>query len=238
MKFSATLPDIGMAYRYEQSSMTLREVWLHNSGVTPKAWNYQDAEWTLARIHDGGFQEDAPPISDQYRTWVDFHENLQREVDYLLNKYEPERKDKVYAMAYAVEFVIQKLTEQAEMAKTLEMNKKPGGGYDSLLEKLKGQVNLSAEIPVLKVVNGGARKYAQHCGDAIEKLEPLRAVWLEVMAVRAMTYESGEQREKAIARLKGKAEQIESACKAAIADCKKALDLLEQGERAQQIVSK
>ena len=141
-------------------------------------------------------------------------------------------------MAYAVEFIIQRLTEQLDKAKTLEMNKKPGGSHEALLNKLKEGINLAGEIPVLKVLNGGSRRYAAHFQAAVDRLETLGPLWEEIAQVRGSQYESGEQREKAVLRMGGKSEVIEAVCKDCIAELKKALSLLEQGEKAQQVAVK
>lgn len=212
----------------------MRNIWLFNAGVSRSFYSFRDAEWTLAFL-------DLMNLGDGRKAqteWLEFNRDSLLEVDRLLDQYEPERKEKEYPMAYAVEFIVQRLTEQLDKAKTLEMNKKPGGSHESLLNKLKEGINLAGEIPVLKVLNGGSRRYAAYFQAAVDRLETLGPLWEEIAQVRGTQYESGEQREKAIARMAGKSEVIEAVCKDCIAELKKALALLEQGEKAQQVAVK
>jgi len=136
-------------------------------------------------------------------------------------------------MAYAAEFLVARLNEQIEMAQRLEMNLKPGGRIDQIIDKVKEGINLSGSIPVLRGVQGGSRRYVAHFSAALAKLEPLVSVFDEIASVKGAKYEDGEQRGKAMSRMKGKSDQIVSACKEAIGELNHALAVIEEGEKVE-----
>ena len=99
-----------------------------------------------------------------------------------------------------------------------------------MLTRLQEGINLSNRIDVIKAVEGGVRRYKRALENAKGKLEPLTATWQEIDSIVSASYADGEQRKKAMERIKEHPRIIVTACRAAIADLEAALKVIEEGE--------
>ena len=131
---------------------------------------------------------------------------------------------------YAVEFIIARLKKQIELAPSFAMDDEPGGSLPEMLARLQEGINLASRIDVIRAVEGGPRRYKRGLEGAKAKLEPLVQTWQEIDSVVSASYADGEQRKKAMERVKEHPRVIVTACRAAIADLEAALAVIEEGE--------
>lgn len=138
---------------------------------------------------------------------------------------------------YAVQHLIDWLGQQIEAAPLLTVaDAIPGTGSSpeiwqaTILDRIAETVNRSKNIHELKAIEGGQRRYGKHCMAALAVLEPVKTIFQEADMIRGARYDSGEARDKALARLQDRPKKVEQACKTAVAELKLALALLEQGD--------
>lgn len=132
---------------------------------------------------------------------------------------------------YAAEFLIARLEEQIKLAPKLEESFEAGGSIAAICERLKEGMSRASGIEILRPVEQGARRYAKHFAAALDKIEPLKALFDRVNELRSGEYADGAQREAAMAQTKDTPAKIVGACKSAIEDLKAALKVIEEGER-------
>lgn len=131
---------------------------------------------------------------------------------------------------YMPEQMIEHLKRNAELAPQMQQNNEDGGSIDALVEKCKEQINKCNGILPLQKVEGGIRRYRNHMGDALTHLEKLIPLYVGVAEVKGGKYADGEQRQKAMGRLKDHPKQIKEATEAAIAAVELALTVVYEGE--------
>ncbi len=143
--------------------------------------------------------------------------------------------------SHAVGHCIYRLELQIAAAPSLDISEDiPGSGppqevwKGSVLDVILETANHAKDIVELKSIDGGRKRYVQHCLKAFQLAEPVGAILTECATVRNAMYPDGESREKALARLKDRPERMVKACRAAIAELQPALRLLEEGDSVGQ----
>jgi hypothetical protein len=137
----------------------------------------------------------------------------------------------------AVDFLIDRLNEQIELASKLEENTEAGGSIEGMKERLKEGINLASEIDTLRSVEGGSRLYGKHFAAALKHVEELAPIFAKVRLVQGAAYADLATREKAMAQFKPTPDKIVSICKAAIGELEKARKIYDQGEGAGRTVA-
>lgn len=139
---------------------------------------------------------------------------------------------------YLVSHMIGWLEKQIEAIPSLTISDDiPGSGapqdiwQETILDRLNETMNRARDIQELKSLEGGRRRYCTHVEAARIHLEPVKDILAEAVTLQSARYADGEQRQKALARLKDRPAKIVAACKAAIAELQAALRLLEEGDR-------
>lgn len=135
---------------------------------------------------------------------------------------------------YTPEVMIDCLKRNIELAPSLQQNEEDGGsvsGQYGLIEKAKEQMAMAGNLKLLRPVEGGARRYTGHMQTVLTHLERLEPIYAEVASVKGANYSDGEQRQKAMGRLKEHSAKIVAECKGAIAALEAAMGVVNEGER-------
>jgi len=128
------------------------------------------------------------------------------------------------------EQMIEHLKRNLELAPQLQQNNEDGGSIEALVEKCKEQINKCGGILPLQKVEGGVRRYRNHMGEALAHLEALIPLYGESGATKGGKYSDGEQRQKAMGRLKDHGGKIKGLTEQAIAAINAGLAVVYEGE--------
>jgi hypothetical protein len=140
---------------------------------------------------------------------------------------------------YAAEFLIERLTEQIELAPKLEENPAPGGNFvprdagdmvQTVVDRVKEGMAQARHIPALRAVEAGHRRYCAAFEEALPHVNHLATLFGQLRNTKGANYADGEQRQKAMSRFKEKPKEIIASCEAAITALKKAIAVLDEGE--------